>query len=169
MREVTLWAMVDKQSRYLDGDRSHHTWVAGRDSIPSISESILNPTPRMLTLTYSPSLYYPYKMVVRKLNLSADRNTCISSASVPAVWHKYQKKTVSRRSRLRDCRLPLCAVYRRFLYTVVSLSYHPITIHNTLLKRARATCQETSQWHPTSQLAPKMPAMEPQTRESLLS
>ena len=78
-------AMGDEQFRYLDGDRSHHTRVAGRDPIPSISEFILNRTPNMLTLTYSPSLYYPYKMVVRKLNLSADRNTCISSASVPAV------------------------------------------------------------------------------------
>lgn len=53
--------------------------------IPSISESILNRTPGMLTSTYSPSLHYPYKMVVRKLKLSVVRNTRISSASVPVV------------------------------------------------------------------------------------
>lgn len=59
--------------------------LQGEIPIPSISEYILNRTPDMLTYTYSPSLHYPYEMVVRKLKLSAVRNTRISSASVPVV------------------------------------------------------------------------------------
>lgn len=61
------------------------TGLQGEIPIPSISECVLDTTPVMLISTYSPSLYYPYKMVVRKLKLSVVRNTRISSASVPAV------------------------------------------------------------------------------------
>jgi hypothetical protein len=44
-RSLFTCATGDAQCRYMDGDRSHHSRVAGRDPIPSISESILHRTP----------------------------------------------------------------------------------------------------------------------------
>jgi hypothetical protein len=93
--------------------------------IPSISESILNTTPRMLTSTYEPSLYYPYKMVVRKLNLSAVRNTRFFKCQRAGCGINIRNRESP--LRLRDYHLSSCAVYRRSLSAVCISFLIPIS------------------------------------------
>ena len=151
---------------------SHHSKGAGRDG--SFESHPVDIGIHTRHYAQHAHIYILPEFMLPLQNGRQEAKNCLHSGTrafqVPAclVWQKYQKTRESPFTSARSAVSSLCTVYRRFPCTIVSSfsPVHPINSTQHSLEAWNSNYKELSQWHPTRQMANRMPPMDLQTRES---